>query len=111
MDIYIYMLLMLTAEPRPVIGPQAVSAQPMSGRDADEMRRPRRRHQMSPGLEDCGDFRLCTSHFALRTPSWPPSCQTPVSRHDSFRGSGWRVARREPLADEQWPNYAVYFCP
>ena len=43
--------IILTAEPRPVIGPQAVSAQPMSGRDGDEMRRPRRRHQMSPGLD------------------------------------------------------------
>ena len=47
----IYMLLMLTTDPRPVIGPQAASAQPMSGRDGDEMRRPRRRHQMTPGLE------------------------------------------------------------
>ena len=66
MDIYIYMLLMLNAEPRPVIGPQAVSAQPISGRDGDEMRRPRRRHQMSPGLDtktaDTLDFILYTAH-------------------------------------------------
>ena len=69
MDIYIYMLLMLNAEPRPVIGPQAVSAQPMSGRDGDEMRRPRRRHQMTPGLDtktaETLDFILCTLHCTL----------------------------------------------
>ena len=56
--------IILTAEPRPVIGPQAVSAQPMSGRDGDEMRRPRRRHQMTPGLDtktaETLDFILCT---------------------------------------------------
>ena len=66
MDIYIYMLLMLNAEPRPVIGPQAVSAQPISSRDGDEMRRPRRRHQMSPGLDtktaETLDFILWTLH-------------------------------------------------
>ena len=66
MDIYIYMLLMLTAEPRPVIGPQAVSAQPMSGRDGDEMRRPRRHHQMSPVLDtktaETLDFILHIAH-------------------------------------------------
>ena len=61
----------LTAESHHVIGPQAVSAQPMSGRDGDEMRRPRRRHQMSPGLDtktaETLDFILCTLYFALCT--------------------------------------------
>ena len=103
--------IILTAEPRPVIGPQAVSAQPMSGRDGDEMRRPRRRHQMTPGLDtktaETSNFALCTVHPITAT----ILSYSPVSRHNSFRGSGWRVARREPLADEQWPNYAVYFCP
>ena len=73
------MLLMLTTDPRPVIGPQAASAQPMSGRDGDEMRRPRRRHQMTPGLDtetaETLHFAVCILHF-LNTPSWPPSCQT-----------------------------------
>ena len=71
------MLLMLTTDPRPVIGPQAASAQPMSGRDGDEMRRPRRRHQMTP---DFDTKTAETLHFAFYT-FLPPHRGLHLVRH------------------------------